>query len=82
MEENLEEKESSVGKLFNSIVYTNPKVLEQFIDEMNEELAWHVIVKACKFAYQKQVFDMLETEVLSKALRIFTKKDEEPDSTI
>lgn len=82
MEENIEEKQPSIGKLFDTIVYTDPKVLEQFIDEMNEELALHVIVKACKFAYQKQVFDMLETEVLSKALRIFTMRDERPDSTI
>ena len=64
---------NSSGILFDSIEYKSSEGLESFIDEMTNEQAHICIVEAIKFAYSKGCFNLQESEVISKSLRVFNK---------
>ena len=64
---------NSSGILFDSIEYKSSEGLESFIDEMTNEQARICIVEAIKFAYSKGCFNLQESEVISKSLRVFNK---------
>ena len=64
---------NSSGILFNSIEYKSSEGLENFIDEMTDEQSRICIVEAIKFAYSKGCFNLQESEVISKSLRVFNK---------
>ena len=61
--------------LFNSIPIVSEEHLEVLLQTMSTEDANYVIIQALKYAYDKGVFSIGETEVLSKALRILSKNN-------
>lgn len=66
-----------VGSLFDSINYYNNSDLDKFTNEMSSEQALYCIIQACHAAYERKCFSMVESEVLSKALRKFTNANSE-----
>jgi hypothetical protein len=68
-ENKLEDTSSPIGVLFENINYYNLKDLEKFINEMNNEQALYCLIQACNSAFKRNAFSMIESEVLSKALR-------------
>jgi hypothetical protein len=71
-EENFAE-ESIIGTLFGSINYHDDEVLDMLISNMTKEQSLQIIIKACNYAHNKQAFNLLESEVISKALRVIGK---------
>lgn len=74
--ENIVDQEP-VGSLFENINYYSLIDLEKFISEMNSQQALYCIIQACNSAYKRNVFSMIESEVLSKAIRKISTKEEE-----
>lgn len=60
------------GTLFESIAYNNPADVSRFIENMNVNDSALVLLTAASFAHKKGILNLLESEVLSKAIRIFT----------
>ena len=65
--------------LFGAIGYNNPTDIPAFIDRMQPRDAIFLVISAAKFGYEKQIYSLLESEVLSKAIRVLTLP---PDTTI
>jgi hypothetical protein len=63
-------------KLFGNLGYNNIIVINQLIDDMDENLAYLIITRACNYAYENHIFTLLESEILSKALRLIQKNNE------
>jgi hypothetical protein len=60
--------------LFDAIRYKSPKDVENFIESINKEQSLYVITKAIEMAYSRGVYSMVESEILSKSLRIFNSE--------
>lgn len=68
--ENIQENLSEpMGYLFDSIAYYNIEDLEKFVTNMNPDQALYCVIQAAKSAYNKNIFELEESEVLSKAIR-------------
>jgi hypothetical protein len=67
------ENKEPIGILFDSMNYYSNEDLNTFISSINQEQALFCIIEACKAAYDRKSFSLLESEVLSKSLRIMTK---------
>lgn len=67
-----EEPPQAVGQLFDSIKYRSVEDIPRFIEGMGINDSAMVILSAAAYAHKKGVLTLLESEVLSKAIRIFT----------
>ena len=65
------EKEN-INTLFNTINYREPHELNKFIDEMNLDQALFCLVHATRYAHNEGLYNIEESEVVSKAIRILT----------
>ena len=83
----MENENQNVNTLFNTINYREPHELNKFIDEMNLDQALFCLVHAARYAHNKGIYGIEESEVVSKAIRALTtpqplsedeKNDEEP----
>ena len=74
MSKKIKQEETSLplGTLFESVEYFKLEDLDKFITDMNHDQALYCLIQACQSAYNRNVFTMLESEVLSKALRKMT----------
>lgn len=61
-----------LGLLFDSIAYNSVSDIPHFIEDMTINDSAMVVLSAATFAHKKGVLTLLESEVLSKAIRIFT----------
>jgi len=63
------------GKLFNTIELQDENHLELIINTMDKSSATYLLVQAIKHAYHSGVFSLGESEVLSKCIRVISKKE-------
>jgi hypothetical protein len=68
----MEENDENLNTLFDSINYRNIVELNRFIDEMNMDQALFCLVRATRYAHNKGLFDIEESEVISKSIRLLT----------
>jgi hypothetical protein len=61
--------EIPIGTLFDSINYYKNGDLEKFLSELNHEQALYCLIQACQSAYKRNAYSLLESELLSKAIR-------------
>ena len=61
--------------LFDKIEITNSSDFEDFLNNLNSEQALFVIYSAIEKSHNHGIFNMSETELVSKSLRIVNKKD-------
>ena len=71
-EENEVENREPIGLLFDSINYYSVDELDMFISNLTHEQSMYCIIQACQAAFRRNIFTMVESEVLSKALRKIT----------
>jgi len=69
---NTENKEI-LGVLFDTITYFSEDQLNILIDGMNEAQAKHIIESALHSCHSRGVFSLLESELVSKAIRTINK---------
>jgi hypothetical protein len=72
----MQEQTQPIGYLFDSISYYGEKDVEKFIDSMLPEQAFYAITQALNFAHSKNVFSLMESEVVSKSLRVLSTPKE------
>jgi len=64
--------ENNTNTLFNTINYNEPHELNEFIDKMNIDQALFSLVHATRYAHNKGLYNIEESEVVSKAIRVLT----------
>lgn len=67
------ENKAPIGILFDVMNYYSTDDLDYFISNMSQEQAMFCILEASKSAFKRNTYNLLESEVLSKALRIISK---------
>jgi hypothetical protein len=70
-----EEQEQLLVNLFNSIPVINEDHLELMLTQMSKDDALYILIQSVKYSYHQGVFSIGETEVISKALRIISKNE-------
>jgi hypothetical protein len=58
------------GALFGTIQYANETSLGVFLDNLKKEQALLIISEALKYGYERGLYDLKESESISKSLRI------------
>lgn len=58
------------GALFDTIQYVDDSSLGKFLDNLKKEQALFVIGESLKFAFEKGVFNLKESEAISRSLRV------------
>jgi hypothetical protein len=64
---------NSDKNIFNAIFYNSNEELSIFIDTMSREQAIFCLIEACKKSYERGSFNMIESEIVSKSIRIMEK---------
>jgi hypothetical protein len=72
--EKITEKKEVIGNLFESLHYTSQEQLNLFLDDMTEDQAIYCIRESLNYAFVKGLFDLQESEAVSKSLRILFSK--------
>ena len=75
----MEQQPELFGKLFNSIPLYNEEHLDTLLDTMNKDTSIYYLIQAIKFEYESGLYSMGECEVISKAIRISSKKEKETE---
>lgn len=61
-----------LGVLFDSINYYKIEDLNKFIDELTPDQALYCVVQAAQTAYRKNIYNLSESELLSKSIRLLS----------
>jgi hypothetical protein len=69
-----EEQIEIFGNLFGTINLLSEDHLEMILSTMDKEHSIYYLVEAVKSAHKKGAFTIGESEVISKSLRVLTKK--------
>ena len=72
----MEQEQELFGKLFNSIPLYNESHLDAILDSMDKDQSTYYLIQAVSHAYHSGVYTIGEAEVISKAIRTVTKKEE------
>ena len=70
-------EENIFGILFETIKLENENHLDAIILSMDKSSANYLITQALSYAYRRGAFSLGESEVVSKALRVLNKTEEE-----
>jgi hypothetical protein len=60
------------GTIFDSITYYKSSDLDNFMLNLTSEQALYCLLQACQSAYKRNVFTIVESELLSKSIRKLT----------
>ncbi len=63
-----------LGYFFESIAYYKPSDVKSLIDNLTEEQSHYMIIKSLEFANSKGLFNLTESEIVSKSLRLLSSK--------
>ena len=77
----MEQEQELFGKLFNSIPLYTESHLDVMINTMDKEQSIYYLIQAVSHAYHSGLYTIGETEIISKAIRIISKKEEEKKET-
>jgi hypothetical protein len=73
----MEQEQELFGKLFNSIPLYTESHLDVMIDTMDKEQSTYYLIQAVSHAYHSGLYTIGESEIISKAIRTISKKEEE-----
>ena len=66
-----------IGLLFTSIPYYSVDNLNKVIDGMSEDQSKFYISQALNYAFSQGVFNLIESEIVSKSIRILNNQKKE-----
>jgi hypothetical protein len=78
----MKEQDENINTLFNTINYSEQHELNKFIDDMNLDQALFCLVHATRHAHNRGLYNIEESEVVSKAIRILTTPQPLPQEDI
>jgi hypothetical protein len=73
----MEQEQELFGKLFNTIPLYTESHLDVMIDTMDKEQSIYYLIQAVSHAYHSGLYTIGESEIISKAIRTISKKEEE-----
>jgi hypothetical protein len=71
----MEQETEYSGVLFGNIKYSSDEQIESIINNMEYQQAIFFLTKAIEFSYGHNIYSLVESEILSKSLRIFNQKN-------
>jgi len=71
-----EQENELFGNLFGTINLLSEEHLDAILMSMNKDLALYYLVESVKAAHKRSAFTIGESEVISKAIRTLSKKEE------
>ena len=72
--DNINEERQPIGYLFDSITIYSPTEIDSFIETLNEPQSMYAIKMALEMAHNKNIFSLVESEIISKSLRILSSE--------
>lgn len=68
------EDNQPIGFLFESVPYFSDESVSLLIDNLSKKEIGYLITQSLNFAHSKNIFNLTESEVISKCLRILNKE--------
>ena len=68
-----DESNQSLAVLFGRLEISTEEQLETILETMNTEVATVFLIHAVKHAYERGIYNIGETEVISKCIRTLSK---------
>jgi len=75
------ENKQPLGFLFDGIAYYSQESVDNMVDSLDKKSIGYILSHALEYAHSKNVFNLLESEVISKCLRIINKEIYSEDDT-
>lgn len=75
------EEKQPLGFLFGSIAYFSEESIDSMISHMEKNSVPYLITQAIAHAHSKNAFTLVESEIISKCLRILNKEIYSYDDT-
>lgn len=69
-----------MGTLFDSISYSRNEEVPAWLERMNINDAVFALISAAAYGHKKGIYNLLESEIVSKAIRLITIKKENPNT--
>ena len=71
----MENTNISFGNIFGTIELLNEEHLDVILTSMNKDYSIYYLIEAVKVAHKRGAFTIGETEVISKSIRVLSKKE-------
>ncbi len=75
------EQKQPIGFLFERIAYFSDESVEGLIDSLDEKSLYFVLSQVLEYSHSKNIYTLLESEIISKTLRILNKETNKYDTT-
>ena len=65
----MEQSKQPIAYLFEEVAIYKPEDIENLIDNLTEEQAKFMLIRAVQMAYKNGLYSLTEAEIVSKSLR-------------
>jgi hypothetical protein len=66
----MEQEKQPIAYLFEEVAIYKPEDIENLIDNLTEEQAKFMLIRAVQMAYKNGLYSLTESEIVSKSLRM------------
>jgi hypothetical protein len=66
----MEQEKQPIAFLFEDVAIYKPEDIENLIDNLTEEQAKFMLIRAVQMAYKNGLYSLTESEIVSKSLRM------------
>ena len=66
----MEQEKQPIGYLFEEVAIYKPEDIENLIDNLTEEQAKFMLIRAVQMGYKNGLYSLTESEIVSKSLRM------------
>ena len=66
----MEQQKQPILYLFEEVAIYDPKDIDNLIDNLSDEQAKFMLIRAVQMAYKNGLYSLTESELVSKSLRI------------
>ena len=75
---NIDPAQKPAGTLFDSISYKRNEDVTMWLERMNVQDAIFGLISAAAYGHKKGIYNLLESEIVSKAIRLITMQPPKP----
>jgi hypothetical protein len=65
----MEQQKQPIAFLFEDVAIYKPEDIDNLIDNLSEEQAKFMLIRAVQMAYRNGLYSLAESEIISKSLR-------------
>jgi hypothetical protein len=66
----MEQQKQPIAYLFEEVAIYKPEDIENLIDNLTEEQAKFMLIRAVQMGYKNGLYSLTESEIVSKSLRV------------